>query len=167
MSSSAYARVALSEDAGEAAEAQRQPPPKRLVQWCLLAILTAFASGVLAVRVARRATAPSTASMMVNVANMNGSVAAAPAQSARRRGRHWQYAMTMGRHGTSSSFVMRTRRRSIKKQAAKAATRSVVLIGSHFGAGNDLLKRVFGELCQRSRLALRCEPTWGLSLIHI
>ena len=37
-------------------------------------------------------------------------------------------------------------RRGIKKQAAKAAMRTVVLIGSHFGAGNDLLKHVFGEL---------------------
>ena len=46
----------------------------------------------------------------------------------------------------ASSFVLRTPRRSIKKQAAKAATRSVLLIGSHFGVGNDLLKRVFGEL---------------------
>ena len=79
----------------------------------------------------------------------------------RRQKKRWQYAMTMGRHGTSSAFVLRTPRRSVKKQAAKAAMRSVVLIGSHFGAGNDLLKRVFGELCQRSRLSLRCEPTWG------
>jgi len=158
-------------------------------------MLTAFASVLLAIRIVKRA-APALVTPGANGTAML--LAAAPAAPTRRRGKRWQYALTMGRMGTSSSFVLRTPRRSIKKQAAKAAMRTVVLIGSHFGAGNDLLKHVFGELvreppaqtraprgltrrvcpalpltelplrltysfaqCQRSRLALRCESTWG------
>ena len=99
-----------------------------------------------------------TPSLMVRPAPEGG---AGPRGSGKRRGRgkRWQYALTMGRTGTSSSFVLRTPRRSIKKQAAKAATRSVVLIGSHYGAGNELLKRVFGELvrpCPRVSVPTPC-----------
>ena len=119
------------------------------LQWCCLGMLTAFASVLLAIRVVKRA-----APAMVPVVGANGTamlIAAAPVAPTRRRGKRWQYALTMGRMGTSSSFVLRTPRRSIKKQAAKAAMRTVVLIGSHFGAGNDLLKHVFGELVRGTR----------------
>ena len=83
----------------------------------------------------------------------------------RRRRKRWS-PLSLGRMGTSSSFVFRSKRSSIKqqaKQAAKAATRTVLLVGSQHALGNELLKHVFGELCQRSRLALRCEPVWGMS----
>ena len=135
----------------------------RVLQWCCLFALTALASVVLAVKMVKRASSPvilpNGVVLLPNGAVLMPNVTAHGKR--RRQKKRWQYAMTMGRHGTSSAFVLRTPRRSVKKQAAKAAMRSVVLIGSHFGAGNDLLKRVFGELCQRSRLSLRCEPTWG------
>ena len=158
MSNTAYARVAIGDDEAGVAVVSQQRRPRRL-QWCCLFLLTAFATVVLAQKFAKKA---ATAPLAPAVIMVNGT--AVPAPNGKRRGRggrRWQYAMTMGRTGTSSSFVLRTPRRSIKKQAAKAATRSVVLIGSQFGAGNELLKRVFGELCQRTRLSLRCEATWG------
>ena len=140
MAASAYRRVAVSEDAVVVEE-----PKQRYgrLQWCCLGMLTAFASVLLAIRIVKRA-APALVTPGANGTAML--LAAAPAAPTRRRGKRWQYALTMGRMGTSSSFVLRTPRRSIKKQAAKAAMRTVVLIGSHFGAGNDLLKHVFGEL---------------------
>ena len=70
--------------------------------------------------------------------------------------------MSLGRMGTSSSFVnnfvLRSRRpKKFKAQKAKAATKSVVLIGSHFELGNALLEAVFRDLCARTRLGLRCK----------
>ena len=70
--------------------------------------------------------------------------------------------MSLGRMGTSSSFVnnfvLRSRRpKQFKAQKAKAATKSVVLVGSHFDLGNALLEPVFKDLCGRPRLGLRCD----------
>ena len=70
--------------------------------------------------------------------------------------------MSLGRMGTSSSFVnnfvLRSRRpKKFKAQKAKAATKSVVLVGSHFELGNALLETVFRDLCGRPRLGLRCD----------
>ena len=70
--------------------------------------------------------------------------------------------MSLGRMGTSSSFVnnfvLRSRRpKKFKAQKAKAATKSVVLVGSHFELGNALLEAVFRDLCGRPRLGLRCD----------
>ena len=70
--------------------------------------------------------------------------------------------MSLGRMGTSSSFVnnfmLRSRRpKKFKAQKAKAATKSVVLVGSHFEPGNALLETVFRDLCGRPRLGLRCD----------
>ena len=70
--------------------------------------------------------------------------------------------MSLGRMGTSSSFVnnfvLRSRRpKKFKAQKAKAATKSVILVGSHFELGNALLEAVFRDLCGRPRLGLRCD----------
>ncbi|KAL1526212.1 hypothetical protein AB1Y20_014938 [Prymnesium parvum] len=78
----------------------------------------------------------------------------------RRRRRKFAMASALGRMGTSSSFLLRSHRQKRRHQA-KAASKSVLLVGSHFELGNELLKRVFGELCKKNRLGLRCEPKWG------
>mgnify|MGYP006101348083 FL=1 len=78
----------------------------------------------------------------------------------KRRGKRRAF-LTIGRMGTSSSFVsnfvLRSKPRKIKAQKAKAATKSVVLIGSHFQVGHSLLEGVFRDLCARTRLGLKCE----------
>ena len=143
------------------ADGETPPAPRASrLQWVLLFALTMTAGAVLAYKVGYR---------VVMQPSPAGGAVASPAVVSNsttfsgrpRRSKRWKVPMSMGRMGTSSSFVLRSRRRAIKNHAAKAATRSVVLIGSHFGLGNELLKRVFGELCQRPRLSLRCEPTWG------
>ena len=158
MSRSAYAPLRTSTEDEDVVVLASQPKHNRYsrLQWSCLFLLTAFASIVLAVRTARKVTAPTPPGGFVMI---NGTAVAVPTGKRRGRGKRWQYALTMGRTGTSSSFVLRTPRRSIKKQAAKAATRSVVLIGSHYGAGNELLKRVFGELvrpCPRVSVPTPC-----------
>lgn len=107
-------------------------------QWFILGALTFAAAVVLAAKIARAGVTDLRAPAWPAGAAMNGTVGIG-------RRRRWDR-LSMGRMGAASSFFLRSRRRSIKKQAAKAATRSVVLIGSHFDLGNALLKRVFGEL---------------------
>ena len=153
MSTSAYRPIAPAE--GQAPAPTVSPRAQRL-QWVCLALLTGFAGFVLATKVQKVSAAASLGGAPFLDAN------ASFAPHRRRRRDQPLLGLGIGRTGASSaSFVLRSRRRSIKSQAAKAATRSVILVGSHFGLGNELLKRVFNDLCQRPRLALRCEAEWG------
>ncbi len=140
--------------------AQQQPArATSRLQWVLLFLLTAVASVVLYQRVQTTNMSTLLPPATSALSQTNGT------QAPRRRKRKGLgFAMGMGRMGTSSSFVLRSRRRSIKNQVAKAATRSVILVGSHFGLGTELLTKVFGELCQRARLSLRCESPLGGSV---
>lgn len=148
-----YRPVAQLEDGQTPAAA---PPPRTSrLQWVVLFALSLTAGVVLAKRVSHRV---SEATRAAPLHDGNSTALGAPRRRKRAPG---YFAMGIGRMGTSSSFVLRSRRRSIKLQVAKAATRRVILIGSHFGLGNELLKRVFGELCQKARLSLRCEAEWG------
>ena len=114
------------------------------VQWFFIGALTFAAAIILANKIGTQA--PVSTWLVSPAASTygNGTIAF---EQGKGRGRRERWArLSMGRMGASSSFFLRSRRRSIKKQAAKAATRSVVLIGSHFGLGNELLKRLFGDL---------------------
>jgi hypothetical protein len=159
MADSQYRPVAQADTAvGDVAPTSRGST----LQWLCLALLTFTAGALLARRLPKVQLLMTPTILPASNAPDSGSTnASSGSQSGVRRRRRWSYPMSMGRMGTSSSFVLRTKPRRIKQQAAKAATRSVVLIGSHFALGNDLLTRVFGELCQHSRLSLRCEATWG------
>ena len=159
---------AILQNEGEAKRGVHERRGPTTLQWVGLVLLTLFAGGVLVTRVRTVVQAAGGVSLQplpasaflsnLNLTQQQQQLLLARAQKKRR----WSNMFAMGHTGTSAAnFLLRTRRRSIKKQAAKAATRSVVLIGSQFSLGNELLKRVFGELCQRSRLALRCEPVWG------
>ena len=135
-----------------------KPPAPSRIQWFLLGVLTCTAGIVLVLRFPQHL--PAAGAPAAAFAG-GGNGTAADGRPRRRGRRHrWSVPMSMGRMGTSSSFVLRSRPRRIKGQAAKAATRSVVLVGSHFALGNELLKRVFDELCRKPRLSLKCEPTW-------
>ena len=146
-------------------EERRGPTP---LQWLALALLTVFASVVLVGRVKKYVQAAGGVSLQplpVNIILSQMNLTQQQQQQLFNRAqkkRRWSHMFAMGRTGTSAAnFLLRSRRKSMKKHAAKAVTRSVVLVGSQFALGNELLKRVFGELCQRTRLALRCEPVWG------
>lgn len=66
--------------------------------------------------------------------------------------------------GADDIFVGSSRRSIVRSRSRKAATRSVLLIGSHFGLGSELLSKVFGDLCQRARTQLLCETPLGGSI---
>ena len=155
MPSSAYRPIALTE--GGPAPAAPEPHAPRL-QWVILFLLTLLAAALLGQKIVR---VTETAAAAAAAGSVNGTDLAAMAPRRRKRPPGY-FAMGMGRMGTSSSFVLRSRRRSIKNQVAKAATRSVILVGSHFGLGTELLRQVFTELCQRSRLSLRCDHLVGV-----
>ena len=154
---SRYRPVASSEDGTAAPDSN--PGASSPLQWAALFLLTMSAAVVLGFKISARANDSMAAAAAAAGDATNGTELALGRRRKRPPG---YFAMGMGRMGTSSSFVLRSRRRSIKNQVAKAATRSVILIGSHFGLGNDLLKHVFGELCQRARLALRCDHLEGV-----
>ena len=164
MANAGYARVATDEapNGGGAAAKRSQrtiSTPERHwtspAQWFFLGVLTLAAGIILASKISSASTSFA-APLPVSVNSSTGQRII----PGRQRQQRWAR-LSMGRMGASSSFFLRSKRRKIRAHAAKAATRSVVLIGSHFEPGNALLKRVFGELCQRPKLALRCEPVWG------
>ena len=124
--------------------ARPAPQAASRVQWFFIGALTFAAAIILANKIGTQA--PVSTWLVSPAASTYGNGTMAFEQG-KGRGRRERWArLSMGRMGASSSFFLRSRRRSIKKQAAKAATRSVVLIGSHFGLGNELLKRLFGDL---------------------
>jgi len=152
-----YARIAKYEDPEQRPSGSSSPTTTRL-QWVCIAVLTITAGVLLVLRLTQPPRADVSLDGTVLELPTNATIARARAA---RRARRWQMGMAMGRTGHFSSFYQGLPPRRIKGQAAKAATRAVVLIGSHFEQGNALLKRVFGELCQRPRLSLRCESSWG------
>ena len=90
----------------------------------------------------------------------------APHQGKGLRKRKHQAPSFMWAFGSSGHQVggpasPRSRRKAVKRQAAKAAKRSVLLIGSHFRQGNSVLEQLFDDWCAKPRLALRCENSWA------
>jgi hypothetical protein len=89
----------------------------------------------------------------------------APSQGKVRKRKAHQTPSIMWAFGSSGHLgaqpTARSRRKAVKRQAAKAAKRSVLLIGSHFRQGSAVLEQLFDEWCAKPRLALRCENSWA------
>ena len=161
MACAEYRKVATAE--GEEAEptfaavAERQPAGRACLQWACLLVLVLTGAVALGHDLLRpdaslllQLRAPTASAVGGNMTRGGG----------RRRRRKFAMASALGRMGTSSSFLLRSHRQR-RKHLAKAASRSVLLVGSHFELGNELLKGVFEDLCKKPRLALRCEAEWG------
>ena len=137
MTDSTYRPVSLTEADVDLPSPVLKPSQSRwayALQSVLLFVLVATGGSILAGGVSRRLDQQARPSALLDVQN-----ATLPQGSRRgKRAKRFQ-ALALGRMGTSSSFILRSHRQK-RRHAAKAASKSVLLVGSHFELGNELLQ---------------------------